>query len=131
MSRFLHVAVREGQHYLTVIVMCTQMPVILQNWSGPVCNGNETSWLGVRCSFGEVASLNLSYVVQGGFLPPELYLLQSLQSFACENCSLSGKSLRQSRNWFCLRDLVRRCCMLRPLPKAKAHDPVSPCAMCL
>ncbi len=70
-----------------------QSPAVKQSWTGQVCNGNGTGWVGVTCAAGRVTELNLTGNVLGGVLPPELYLLPTLVVFECSSYSLSVKGL--------------------------------------
>ncbi len=69
-----------------------QSQAISESWTGRVCNAGTTRWVGVKCTAGEVISINLTSHVWGGVLPSELYLLPSLVSFECSNCDMSGKA---------------------------------------
>jgi hypothetical protein len=69
----------------------TQTPAINRSWTGEVCNGNKTGWVGVDCTLGKVTGLNLTTNVYDAQLPSQLYLLSSLVRFECTRCSLNGK----------------------------------------
>eukprot|EP00884_Botryococcus_braunii_P003856 jgi/Botrbrau1/13471/Bobra.0082s0070.1 len=62
-----------------------------RSWTGGVCQGNKSDWIGINCTAGKVVSIELTFEnVRGGFLAPALASLRSLTSVSLSKCNLTG-----------------------------------------
>eukprot|EP00884_Botryococcus_braunii_P003859 jgi/Botrbrau1/13474/Bobra.0082s0072.2 len=62
-----------------------------RSWTGSVCQGNQSKWIGIQCEAGKVTSIELTFEnVSGGALSPALASLRSLTSVSLNKCNLTG-----------------------------------------